>query len=250
MAKPAITPGTTGTSPPATAAAPGAVPFQPIRGVRLYETIVEQIAALVRDGHLASGDRFPTERELQRRWRVSRPVLREAFRTLEMQGLVESRPGGGRYLRAERIPSPAELRGPRLASDRQSLLHALEAREAVEVKAAALAAAAASRGQLAAIGRPLRMLDTMTPDAYRRGDFNFEFHAAIARAAGNPLLEQVALELIGRFHEAGFEDLPDPDDWRSLKADHQPVYDAIAAGDERAAAGAMTAHFQAVRRRL
>jgi len=243
MAKPAAS-AETGT--PATTT----VPFRPVRGVRLYETIVEQIAALVQDGHLASGDRFPPERELQQRWRVSRPVLREAFRALEMQGLVESRPGGGRYLRAERIPSPAELKSPRLAADRQSLLHILEAREAVEVKAAALAAANASRGQLAAIGRPLRMLDTMTPDAYRRGDFNLEFHSAIARASGNPLLEQVALDLIGRFHEAGFEDLPDPDDWRSLRADHQPVYDAIAAQDPRAAAGAMTAHFQALRRRL
>jgi GntR family transcriptional regulator, transcriptional repressor for pyruvate dehydrogenase complex len=243
MAKPAASTATAASATPA-------VPFRPVRGVRLYETIVEQIAALVRDGHLASGDRFPPERELQQRWRVSRPVLREAFRALEMQGLVESRPGGGRYLRAERIPSPAEIKGPPLATDRQSLLHILEAREAVEVKAAALAAANASRGQLAAIGRPLRMLDTMTPDAYRRGDFNFEFHSAIARASGNPLLEQVAIDLIGRFHEAGFEDLPDPDDWRSLKADHQPVYDAIAAGDERAAAGAMAAHFQAARRRL
>ncbi len=238
-------------APPATpAAAPGAVPFQPVRGVRLYETIIEQIAALVQGGHLVSGDRFPPERELQQRWRVSRPVLREAFRALEMQGLVESRPGGGRYLRAERIPSPTELRGPRLAADRQSLLHMLEAREAVEIRAAALAAANASRGQLAAIGRPLRMLDTMTPDAYRRGDFNLEFHAAIARASGNPLLEQMALDLIGRFHEIGFEELPDADDWRSLKTDHQPIYDAIAAGDERAAANAMSAHFQAARRRL
>jgi len=105
------------------------IPFRPVRGVRLYEIIVEQIAALVRDGHLVSGDRFPPERDLQARWRVSRPVLREAFRALEMQGLVESRPGGGRYLRAERIPSPAELKSPRLAADRQSLLHILEARE-------------------------------------------------------------------------------------------------------------------------
>jgi GntR family transcriptional repressor for pyruvate dehydrogenase complex len=238
-----------GAAASATAADAG-IPFRPVRGVRLYEIIVEQIALLVRDGHLVSGDRFPPERDLQIRWRVSRPVLREAFRALEMQGLVESRPGGGRYLRAERIPSPAELRGSTLSADRQSLFYILDVREAVEVKAAQLAAANASRGQLAAIGRPLRMLDTMTPDSYRRGDFNMEFHAAVARAAGNPVLEQVALDLLGRFHEAGFEDLPDPDDWRTLKADHQPIYDAIAAQDPRAAAGAMAAHFQAMRRRL
>lgn len=224
--------------------------FTPIRSVRLYETIIEQIAALVHDGQLTNGDRFPTERALQEKWRVSRPILREAFRALEMQGIVESRPGGGRYLRAERIPHPAEFRGLRLTDSRETLLHIWQAREAVEVKAAGLAAANASRGQLAAIGRPLRMLETMTPEAYRRGDVNLDFHSAIARASGNPVLEQVILDLLGRFHETGFTDLAGPEDWTGLQADHQPVYDAIAAGDLGAAENAMAAHFEGLRRGL
>lgn len=224
--------------------------FTPIRSVRLYETIIEQIAGLVRNGQLTNGDRFPTERALQKKWRVSRPILREAFRTLEMQGVVESRPGGGRYLRAERIPHPAEIRGLRLTDSRETLLHIWQAREAAEVKAAGLAAANASRGQLAAIGRPLRMLETMTPEAYRRGDVNLDFHSAIARASGNPVLGQVILDLLGRFHEIGFTDLPHPEDWTGLQADHQPVYDAIAAGDRGAAENAMATHFESLRRGL
>ena len=116
--------------------------------------------------------------------------------------------------------------------------------------AAGLAAANASRGQLAAIGRPLRMLETMTPEAYRRGDVNLDFHSAIARASGNPVLEQVILDLLGRFHETGFTDLPGPEDWTGLQADHQPVYDAIAAGDPGAAKNAMAAHFESLRRGL
>lgn len=223
--------------------------FTPVRGVRLYETIIEQIAALVEGGQLRNGDRFPTERALQEKWRVSRPILREAFRALEMQGLVESRPGGGRYLRAERIPHPEEFRGLRLSSDRETLLNIWRAREAVEVAAAGLAAGSASRAQLAAIGRPLRMLETMTPEAYRRGDVNHDFHAAIARASSNPVLEQLIIDLLGRFNEAGFKDLPDPGDWTGLQADHQPIYDAIASGDPKAAEGAMTTHFRDLRER-
>jgi len=224
--------------------------FTPVRGVRLYETIIEQIAALVEGGVLHRGDRFPTERSLQEKWRVSRPVLREAFRALEMQGIVESRPGGGRYLRAERIPHPSEFRGLRLSSDRETLLNIWQAREAVEVTAAGLAAAKASRAQLAAVGRPLRMLETMTPEAYRRGDINHDFHAAVARASGNPVLEQVILDLLGRFNEAGFKDLPGPRDWTGLQADHQPIYDAIASGDPKAAENAMAAHFKGLRGKL
>ncbi len=222
----------------------------PVRSVRLYETIIEQIAGLIDEGKLANGDRFPPERTLQETWGVSRPVLREAFRALEMQGFVESRPGGGRYLRTGRIPLPAELQGLRLSGDRQTLLQILDARQAVEVWAAGQAAANASRAQLAAIGRPLRMLETMTPSNYRRGDVNVDFHSAIARATGNPVLEQVIFDLLGRFREAGFKDLPGDRDWQGLQADHQPVYDAIAAGDPKAAENAMTAHFENTRKRL
>lgn len=238
------------TAPADTEPSPDDAGFQPVRSVRLYESIIEQIADLVQGGHLSNGDRFPPERELQERWRVSRPVLREAFRALEMQGIVESRPGGGRYLRAERIPHPAERRGLRLDGSRGTLLQVWATREAVEVEAAGLAAANASRAQLAAIGQPLRMLETMTPEAYRRGDVNLDFHAAVARASGNRVLEQVIVELLGRFHETGFRDLPSLDDWTGLQADHQPVYDAIAAGDPGAARNAMAAHFERVRERL
>ena len=224
--------------------------FKPIRSVRLYETIIEQIAVLVQDGHLSTGDRFPAERALQKKWGVSRPILREAFRALEMQGIIESRPGGGRYLRAARIPHPDEYRNLRLTPDRGTLVHIWQAREAVEVMAAGLATANASRAQLAAVGRPLRMLDTMTPDAYGRDDVNRDFHAAVARASGNPVLEQIILDLLQRFHEAGFKDLPKQSDWTGLAADHQPIYDAIAAGDPKAAENAMARHFRKLRENL
>ncbi len=224
--------------------------FKPIRSIRLYETIIEQISALVHDGHLNIGDRFPAERALQDRWDVSRPILREAFRALEMQGIIESRPGGGRYLRANHIPKVEEFRNLRLAPNRITLVHILQTRKGVEVMAAKLAASNASRAQLAAIGRPLRMLDTMTPAAYKRSDVNRDFHAAIARASGNPVLEKIILDLLNRFHEAGFRDLPKQSEWSGLVTDHQPIYEAIAAGDPKVAGGAMAFHFHKLLREL
>ena len=38
--------------------------------------------------------------------------------------------------------------------------------------------------------------------------------------------------------------------WTDLAADHQPLYDAIASGDPKAAESAMSAHFRDVRERL
>src|SRR3979411_502335 len=75
------------------------VVIEPVRRSRIYERIVEQIHALIREGRWAPGDQIPPERELAERFRVSRTSVREALRALELQGVIESRQGGGTFVR-------------------------------------------------------------------------------------------------------------------------------------------------------
>src|SRR5215207_4292195 len=96
--------------------------FTPVRTIRLSEEIIRQIAELIADGTLKVDDKFPSERELEERWQVSRPVLREAFRVLEMQGVVESRPGAGRYLRSDHIPDLFRRRRSKLQASPETLV--------------------------------------------------------------------------------------------------------------------------------
>jgi DNA-binding FadR family transcriptional regulator len=76
--------------------------LEPVKRSRVYESIVEQIRALVREGSWRPGDQIPPEREMAERFRVSRTSVREALRALEMQGIIESKQGGAR-LSAARI---------------------------------------------------------------------------------------------------------------------------------------------------
>ncbi len=225
-------------------------PFSPIRSVRLYETIVDQISGLVVQGHIKIGDRFPAERDLQEYWQVSRPVLREAFRVLEMEGFVESRPGGGRYLRTEHIPNLRDIRRSRLENIRITLLQLWETREALEVKAAMLAAKNASQGQLAEIEHPLKLIEKLPLPEYRLGDFNLDIHLAIAKASGNPLLENLIRDLLNRYREFGVKNLLELNTWASLQKEHQPILDAIAGRNPEAAGKAMAAHFASLRNTL
>src|ERR1700738_741711 len=73
--------------------------LEPVKRSRIYEHIVEQIHALIREGRWAPGDQIPPERELAERFRVSRTSVREALRALEMQGIIDSRQGGGTFVR-------------------------------------------------------------------------------------------------------------------------------------------------------
>ena len=220
--------------------------FTPIRSVRLSEAIIRQIAKLVEEGTLRVDDRFPTERALQERWQVSRPILREAFRMLEMQGLVESRPGNGRFLRSDHIPETLHSRAGGLMN-REHLIQIWEAREAVEIKAAEIAVERGTKEQLRSIAVALKTLDAASPSDRRRFGLNREFHISVARASGNPVLEDILSDLLDRSSRAAFKDSVHDEDWRTRKGRHRAIYDALIARDGAAVRRAMKLHFQLMR---
>jgi GntR family transcriptional repressor for pyruvate dehydrogenase complex len=195
-------------------------------------------------------DRFPSERTLQGQWKVSRPVLREAFRALEMQGMIESRPGGGRYLRSVVIPDPVPHRLDRLNSNRQNLLHVWDARESLEVKAAELAARHATAKEIRALAAPLEKLAKLPRAETGSIDFNREFHLVIARATRNPLIEEMMIRLVARSSEIGFKEFFGVEDFANLMLIHQPIHQAIAKRRPEEARQAMIDHFAALRRTI
>jgi GntR family transcriptional regulator, transcriptional repressor for pyruvate dehydrogenase complex len=222
----------------------------PIRGVRLYEAVIDALAAFVAEGRLGPDGRFPPERELELALRVSRPVLREAFRVLEAHGFVESRQGGGRTLLGARLPTSAELRRSKLEATAENLMALWDARSAVESRAAELAANRAGPADVDAIAATLDAMGRMTADDYRATEYSLEFHVALARASGNPFLLRAVLDLIAASREIGFKDLIEPQTFDALQDDHRPILDAIMARDGAAARLAMGKHFDGLRRAL
>lgn len=63
-----------------------------------YEKAIDYIRQLIADGKLQSGSRLPTERTIADTLHISRNSTREALRTLENMGIMESKQGSGNYL--------------------------------------------------------------------------------------------------------------------------------------------------------
>ena len=85
-----------------------------VRQTRIYEKVVDEIKERIASGALRQGEPVPPERQLMEDIGVSRSSLREAFRVLELLGLIESIPGKGRFVRRGRgedggIPDPRKL---------------------------------------------------------------------------------------------------------------------------------------------
>mgnify|MGYP000288950697 CR=1 FL=1 len=74
--------------------------FTPIKTPRASEGVFSQIKSSILSGQFPSGSRLPSERALTDAFRVSRGVIREALRMLELSGFLTIRQGhgGGAYI--------------------------------------------------------------------------------------------------------------------------------------------------------
>jgi GntR family transcriptional repressor for pyruvate dehydrogenase complex len=166
-------------------------------------------------------------------------VLREAFRVLEVRGIVHSRQGGGRVIRDHNIATAIPAEGVVLRLEGEVISDILEARELLEVQVVRLAAKRAGPARLEVIGR--------TCDGQTWAD-NVAFHTAIAAATGNFMLERLVrlqMEMLDAAHQR--EHYRSPADTRRLLAEHRTIAAAIAARDPDAAEAAMRKHFQHTR---
>lgn len=218
-------------------------PLRPMARTRLYEQVVERLRDFVATVGLRAGDRLPAERELAGRLSVSRASVREAIVALEVQGLVEVRHGGGTYLLRDRLQAePLQT----LIERRRRLPDVLDARDAIETKLAALAAARRTDEDLAAIEAALAAMRKAIAEDTGIEDADARFHGAIISAAHSPLLAEFMAEIAGQVAESRAESLRQPGRSAQSLEQHERVANAIHAADPPAAAEAMRRHVQSV----
>src|ERR1700709_2186728 len=119
----------------------------------VHSQVADRIGISIVRGDIAAGDALPSEMQICAMMDVSRTVVREAIRTLNGKGLVESRPKSGTRVRPPQQWNqldPDVLRWRLETSDMDSYLTKLfQLRCAVEPAAAALAAGSAGAEGLA-----------------------------------------------------------------------------------------------------
>jgi GntR family transcriptional repressor for pyruvate dehydrogenase complex len=123
--------------------------FEPVvRPIRLADRVAAAVTDSIVSGRLEPGDKLPPERELCEQFGVSRPVVREAVRSLIAKGLLEDSPRRGHVVSALGRGTVTEsltlyLRGQRLDYGKLR-----EVRAVIEVENAGLAAERASADQV------------------------------------------------------------------------------------------------------
>lgn len=72
--------------------------LNPNSDLPLYMQIVEQTKLAIAKGYFQNGDRFPSVRELSRELLINQATVSKAFKELDRQGIIETKPGIGTFI--------------------------------------------------------------------------------------------------------------------------------------------------------
>lgn len=214
----------------------------PIKPRQRYEDVADRLAADIRAGRLAPGERLPSERDLARRLAVGRASVREAIAALQVAGMIETRPGSGSFVAAGAAERARETHD-------SSPSDLLEARALLEPAVARLAAQRG--GADAEIESLLATMEDAAGDVWN--DCDRRFHQRIAALTGNPVLADLADRIAAVMDEPLWQRLRDdsiavPGRTTIHLAEHRMIYEAIAEGDADAAELYAAQHIRRVRK--
>jgi len=224
-------------------------PFSPVESRRSFERVSEQLKEAIVDGRLKSGDRLPPETELAARLKVSRQTVREALRTLEHAGLVETPKRGSGGGTVVRNAIPATISGlfvDALRMDSVSVDELNEARASIEQVILKFAIERADEEDLRLLGQNLAESRRLTEAGVEASVNDLEFHRLLARCSKNRVIELVADALLCVLRSILSRTPPTLQMSAESVEQHEAVLAALQARDIEAAQSAMLHHLNTV----
>jgi DNA-binding FadR family transcriptional regulator len=211
------------------------------RGVGLADKVASAVADSIASGRLEPGDKLPSERELGELFGVSRPVVREAVRSLTAKGLLADNPRRGHVVQALGRETVTESLTLYLRGQQLDYGKLMEVRAVVEVENAGLAAGRASTEQVATLRQAAARLVIGMP-AQEAALADVEFHRSIATATDNAFFEILIDSIREVLLTVQLPTLADEAILRNVLSGHALIVDRIAAGDVEGSRLAMREH--------
>lgn len=224
------------------------LPVTQISAVKPYEVLVDQIRNAILSGEIGEGEALPPERELVAQTGLTRGAVREALRTLSIEGMIETRSGrfGGTIVTLPDTKDLASMLNRFVRGRRLPLRTLLEVRDAIEPPMAGLAALNRTEEQLAAIKLAHEKLVAARGDFPRFAQINMNWHYAVAQASGNELLSGIFYALVYGLNYATLAEEYDNLATRDIAISiHAKITEAIENRDHDAARRRMQRHVSA-----
>lgn len=211
----------------------------------LYKLVAEQIKQHIIDNGLNPGDKLPTEKEMCQILGVSRSSVREAVKSLQSLGIIETKQREGIVVRSLGSGALVDYLTFGLQFADPNVTDLTEARAVVEIGILPLVASKAESEDFEDMERGVSTMESAVDNwsEYVGGDE--AFHRALIRGARNKALSTFG-DVVTKFFEITRERLQGPpSDWQRSVREHRAIIEALKKRDVAQATSILKRHLLA-----
>ena len=207
--------------------------------------LAQKIRQLIISGEIPEGSYFPNENEFCEQLGIGRGTLREAYKQLEVDGLIERSRRGTHVRNIKENRGNLSLNTAIAVSDYRDLL---EFRVMFEAELAYLAAERATDQHIANMEAALASMRENTGNLLLLSYYDMQFHTEVCKAAQNRLLYGIMQTVSDTFEKSIYTAFQDDTDINITQALHYHaiILQAIIDHDGKVAERAMREHVRLV----
>jgi GntR family transcriptional repressor for pyruvate dehydrogenase complex len=215
--------------------------FKPLKRISLSEQISEQLKEKIIKGEFKPGDKLPSENELCNIYGVSRTAVRQALNTLSSIDLIETKFGGGSYVKQPNSGNVLNGLIPHTFLNEKSMLEIIEFRRILEGNVAYLSCQRATDSDVETLKNIYADMVKNKDDLTTFSKLDYDFHIAIAKISGNSYVIKI-YEIIAEVLLSAFSDIVSKRGNEAGLKYHAQILAAFESGNAPAAQDAMQHH--------
>jgi GntR family transcriptional repressor for pyruvate dehydrogenase complex len=216
--------------------------------IGLTDQVTRYVIEHIRGFGLAPGEEVPSEVRTSAELKISRGVVREAYRSLRGAGILDI--SNGRPPRVGHLNNKAFLQIVEhgLTTQQVTVEHIIDLRSSIEIRSAELAAVNRTATHAKALEQKIDEFGKFQAEKWVETDI--QFHVIIAEASGNPFFRLLSCALLQSMEvsiRVGLNRRTMPEQIDQMMETHKRLAQAIVAGDPENAGREMIVHFSEAR---
>ncbi len=218
--------------------------LKPLDRQTLREKVVEAIRSVIVENGLKPGDRLPTEHELAEQLSVGKSSVREALKSLELIGVIESRPKIGCVVKSADMSLLSEHISFSPQVSRVTMEELVEAREFLETNIVPLVIQRDEPGVFEEMAEGLKLMEEAVAGKGDRREADEKFHMALFKGAHNTVLQSFNEVMEGFFVRLREERVNRASEGQEWLDAHRAIYQALEKRDAGTAQALIRAHLR------
>ncbi|MDR2788880.1 MAG: FadR family transcriptional regulator [Candidatus Accumulibacter sp.] len=212
----------------------------------LRSQVYMQLKNQLMKGVWKAGEKLPSESELCALLGVSRVTVRAAIQQLEILGLIETRHGGGSFVREFSSVNTVEALHPLIQiNGNRDIITVLEYRKIIEKGTIGLIAPKITKNDIDKLEENYRLTVSLsrTDQTQKQAEADHLFHHQLARITDNPIITKV-YEVINIILSSAMIEIVRLLGTEMALRYHRQLIDALKTGDKALCEATMEAHIE------